>query len=136
MANGLAGFAGTFEVSTNDSTYYEVDGIKNVRWPPEMDMIDDTAIGGSGHRTRIAGLSDISVSIDGNYRTETDGQGTIRTAFAARTSLYVRYTRDGTNGGKVLTKVSGWEEGAPVDGAVPFSASFAGTGAVSSYTVS
>lgn len=110
------GYAGDYEISTDDTTYYSVSGANTVsqnlsRAMLEVTDFDDTAI------NRIAGLFDTPCSIGGHRDPDdSNGQEALITAWLAGTTVYVRCLPDGTNGFKVACLVENVDFSSSPDG--------------------
>lgn len=80
---------------------------------------------------RLQGLKDASYQISGFWvPTDTNGQVALRNAWLNDTTLWVQFLPNGTAGFKQEVKVSQIDFNASVDGAVEFSATLEGTGAI------
>ena len=128
----LAGHPLTFSVSSDDSAYSEVDGINDHNFDYMRELLDTTDFKDtSGGRTRMAGLTDGSIEISGDYEASDTGQALIRTQFASGSVLYSKMLWNGSAGHKVACIVEKWTNKVTVDGKVEFSASIKFNGAVS-----
>ena len=77
----LAGHPLAFSVSSDDSAYSEVDGINDANWEYVRDLLETTDFKDtSGAKTRIAGLSDGSIEVSGDYESADTGQALIRSS--------------------------------------------------------
>lgn len=132
----FAAHASKIEVSTDGSTWYEVDGINDASFEVTRDILDTTDFKDtSGAKTRIMGLQDTKISMSGDYEdTDTNGQNTIRSRFLAGTSIHIGFKLDGTDGYKVETYCSKFSTKASVDGKVEFDAEFVSIGAVAAHS--
>jgi predicted secreted protein len=128
----LAAHPSVLDVSTDDITYNEVDGINDYTFGLSRDVLETTDFKDtSGAHTRILGLQDIPVSISGDFEGgDTNGQNVIRAAFVSGATIYFRLRPDGTNGYKVQCKVSTFEISAGVADKVEFSCELVSTSAV------
>lgn len=127
-----AGKTTTVHVSSDDSTYYEIDGIDTGSLKAAYDLLDDTDFKDTSNaHTRIAGLSDGSISLSGNYETEANGQGTLRTNAASGAATYIKFLWNGSAGHKVKCLVSDYTIDASAPGKVTFSCNLTFNGAVS-----
>lgn len=123
------GYAGDFEISTDDTTYYSINGANSVsqnlsRAMLEVTDFDDTAI------NRIAGLFDTPCSFSGHRDVDdTNGQEALRAALFSGATIYVRCLPDGTNGFKVATIVESFEVSSTPDGTTQFSCQLQSTAA-------
>ena len=132
----IAAHPAVVDVSTDDITYNEVDGINDFSFDPGVDILDTTDFKDtSGAKTKIVGLQDTSVEISGDYEdADTNGQNIIRTGFLNGTSVYIGFKYDGTDGYKVQCLVESFSITGSVDGKVEWSASLTSIGAVSTYS--
>lgn len=129
----LAGHPLAFSVSSDDSTYSEVDGINDANWDQVRDLLETTDFKDtSGAKTRIAGLSDGSIECSGDYESADTGQALIRSSFASGATIYCKLLWNGSAGHKVACIVESWKNSVSFDGKVEFSASIKFNGAVSS----
>ena len=78
-----AGYTGVISISTDDSTYNAINGIKSIDTPFSADELDTTAIGGSQWRNSIQGLKSMDISMDGDYLPSDTAQTAIRSAFTS-----------------------------------------------------
>jgi len=81
----------------------------------------------SGYKTRLAGLTDVSVSLSGDYD-QTDTPQALLKAVAG-TSLYFAILPDGTNGFSYPCLVESYEIKGEIDGLIEISVSLVGNGA-------
>lgn len=128
---GKAGRNALFKVSDTAGgagSYTTVGGLKSIQAPRSRNILDDTEFGDAWENS-LAGLLSGSFTISGNRDAADAGQQMIEDAFEDGTELWAQFLRDGTNGRKQQVIVENFEEGAEVDGVVPFSATFRGTGA-------
>jgi hypothetical protein len=110
----LLGKDAKVEVSTDDITYYEIDGINDVSWPPKRDQEETTdfksASAGSGDydeaKTYTTTLSDGQATLSGFFRDDANGQDELRYASITGDLVYIQVLWDGTNGSKVSGYVS------------------------------
>lgn len=130
----IAGHLSTVTVSSNDTTYNAVDGIKSAEFSPAVAMLETTDFNdATGARTRIAGLKDGSISLSGDYEESDTGAALIRTQWASGGNLYLKFAPNGTTGFKVLTIVQDYKVSSSFDGTVQFSATLQFNGAVSTF---
>lgn len=132
----FAAHASAIEISTDNVTYYEVDGINDASFEVSRDILETTDFKDtSGAKTRIMGLQDTKISMSGDYEdTDTNGQNTIRTRFLAGTTIWVGFKLDGTDGYKVETYCTKFSTKAGVNDKVTFDAEFISTGAVAAHS--
>ena len=104
----LAAHPSVLDVSLDDITYGEIDGINDYTFGLSRDVLETTDfMDTSGAHTRILGLQDIPVSISGDAEfSDTNGQNVLRAAFVSGATVYFRVRPDGTNGYKAQFKVS------------------------------
>lgn len=108
----LPGYISDFEVSANDSDYYEVDGVKTVNWNPKLEPQDTTcyksgsAAATAGARTRNVTLSSGTTSISGDLVNEATGLGTIIAQMGAKAKIYIIYTPSGGDSEKYLAIIT------------------------------
>lgn len=123
------------EISPDNITYTEVDGINDASFETSRDVLETTDFKDtSGAKTRIVGLQECSVSMSGDYEdTDTNGQNIIRSFFLAGTSLYVGFKFDGVDGYKSQFLVSSFSITPTVDGKVEFEAEFVSIAAVTTH---
>lgn len=130
----LAGHAVVIEVSLDDASYAEVDGITQSSYSPTRDLADVTYFKTSdAARRKFALLRDGTISLSGSFEADANGQGRIRAKFDDGADLFVRIQFDpgaagGSKGYKVACKVESWESGPSVEDVVPFSCSLQFTG--------
>lgn len=126
-----AAHVAAIEVSTDNSTYNEVDGIKNFTFGGQRAMLDTTDFKDtSGGHTRIPGLFDYPVSIDGDYEPgDTNGQVVLRDAFFNGTAVWIGILYNGSAGDKVQCYVESFEINAGVEDLVQFSCELVSTAA-------
>lgn len=128
----LAGHAAKVTCSASDGSYNEIDGIMNVDWGQSADIIETTDFKDiTAAKSRIHGLHDLQVTISGQYESGDAPQALVRTSFTSGATLYVQFLPDGTNGFKCATIVQDFKLNATVEGAVEFSATLVGNGAIS-----
>lgn len=128
----LAGHAAKVTTSSDNVTFTEVDGIMNIDWGPSADLIETTDFKDTtAAKSRIHGLHDLQVTVSGQYESGDAPQALIRTSFTSGATLYVQFLPDGTNGFKCATIVQDFKLNATVEGAVEFSATLVGNGAIS-----
>lgn len=132
----LAAHPAVIEVSTDDITYNEVDGINDFSFSTGRDVLDTTDFKDtSGAKTKILGLQDTTISLSGDLEaSDTNGQNVLRTAFFNGNAIYVGFGFNGTDGYKVQARVSSFEINAGVGDKVEFSCEITSVGAVSTYT--
>jgi hypothetical protein len=115
----------TIDFSTDDGavdTYVEADGIKNASFSESPDMLDSTDFKQSDRaKHRFQGLSDGSISLDGDLEPADAGQAKLLAARRNGTQLWCRIRWDGTNGDKVVCRVTGREVSGGVEGSVEVS---------------
>lgn len=120
----------TVSIATGASaTYTALDGAMNITISDSVEMLDITDFSDSNLRRRIAGLRDISVSIDGDLQEADVGWTKLRACYVAGTAVVVRYILDGqasaTTAGLTMSLLcESLERSASVDGKVEISASF------------
>jgi len=131
----LAGHPIVVEVSNDDIAYSEVDGLNNVSFGPNRDLLDVTAFNDADDAKRkLAALRDVTVSVSGDYESaDANGQKRIRDRFDDGANLFVRIKFDptaavGLQGFKVATKVESSEISTAVDGKIEWSATMQGNG--------
>lgn len=131
----LAGHPIVVEVSNDDVTYNEVDGLNNVSFSPSRDLADVTDFKDADDAKRKLGLlRDVTISVSGDYESgDTNGQKRIRDRFDDAADLWVRIKFDptaaaGLQGFKVKTKVESHEPSTSVDGKVEWTATMQGNG--------
>jgi predicted secreted protein len=128
----LPGKNATIWASSDDSVYYEIDGIKSVDFGRNADLLDTTDFKDTtGFKTRIQGLRDGTFDLSGDYESADTAQTTIQTVFNSGASIYIKYLPDGTNGWKAECKVESIDVSATVDGLIETSITCQFTGAVS-----
>lgn len=120
-----AAYATGFFCSATDSSYVEIDGVKDVAVDPSMMELDTTNFKDTTQgRLRIAGLLDCDVSCSGDWLTADAPQMLIATSLFGRTSIWLKILPDGIFGWKGSFLCTGLKIDPKVDGLVPFSASF------------
>ena len=128
------GHTTVIEVSTDDITYNEVDGILDYNFDMSNDVVDITAYEdtASAHE-RLLSLQDTSISLGGDYEhADVNGQLVLRNAFLNNTSVYVKILHNGTNGHKVQCLVTKLIIGAEVDEKVAVEFELTGIGLTTS----
>ncbi len=130
----LAGHSVKVSCADSDVAGDEIDGIQSVDWGPSADLIETTDFAdATGARTRaVLGLKDLTVTVSGQYEASDTGQARLRTNWAAGTTTYVRFLPNGTAGFKCAMMIREFSISASYDGAVEFSATLEGTGAIGS----
>lgn len=92
-----AGFRGTFEVSTNGTTWETLGGAYDASFDRTMEELDATEFGDTDEQ-KIYGLGNAEFSVSANWNPGDDGQGIVQAGMQARDNIHVRYRPDGTNG--------------------------------------
>jgi predicted secreted protein len=117
--------------TTSGGTYYEIDGLDQASMDRIVDLLETTNLKDtSGEKTRIAGLGDASLSLSGHFESaDTNGQTVCRAAAFSKSSLFVQFLRDGTNGKRAEYLVSNYQESGAVADTVKASWSLSKTGA-------
>ena len=129
----LAAHPLAFSVSSDDSSYSEVDGINDASFDPVREVLETTDFKDTtGARTRMLGLFDTGIEVSGDYESADTGQALIRSSFTSGATIYAKFLWNGSTGHKVACVVSAWSIKAGVDGKVEFSVTLQGTGAISS----
>ena len=110
-----------------------VGGVKDASTNDQLDLLDTTAFGNAGYKSKIVGLSDLSIDMSGDYLASDAGQAVIRAAKAGRSVVYVTIYADpsasaGSKGFRYALVVTEFSIKATVSGLIEFSAKFAGTG--------
>jgi predicted secreted protein len=106
----------------------EVDGINNVTYSPEVNLLDVTDFKDTtGAKRKLAGLRDGSAQLQGDYEQADAPQALLRSSIDG-TTVYMSFHFNpsgsvGTKGFIVPCKVASFEISAEVDGKVTFSAS-------------
>lgn len=130
----LAGHAVVIEVSLDDVSYAEVDGITEATYSPTRDLGDVTYFKTSdAARRKFALLRDGTISLSGKFEADANGQGRIRAKYDDGADLYCRIkfapgAGAGNEGYKVVCKVPNWEAGSSVEDTVSFSTQLEFTG--------
>jgi hypothetical protein len=121
----LPGCDTVIDLSTDDGavdTYAEPDGINNVSFGESPEMLESTDFKQTDRaRHRFQGLRDGTISLDGDLEPADTGQGKLLTALRNGTQLWCRIRWDGTNGEKVVCRVSNRDVSTSVDGKVEVS---------------
>jgi predicted secreted protein len=105
-------------------------GIKSYELSTSGELIDTTNLADTtGYHQRIQGLKDLTVTISGDFNTDT-AQALIRSSAKSGATGYVRIFPDGSTGFKCAVKVSDYKVTADVSGLVTFSATFQATGLI------
>jgi predicted secreted protein len=100
----------------------------------EEDMLDITDLADSNIRRRIAGLRDLSFSLDCDIEAANVGYLNLRACYIAGTAAYIRFLPDGTSGIMVPVLVESKEINASVDGKVSGSFSLQSEGSIDPVT--
>jgi predicted secreted protein len=131
----LAGHPIVIDVSVDDITYNEVDGLNDVSFSVNRDLADVTAFNDADDAKRkLALLRDVSISVSGDYESgDATGQKRIRDKFDDGADLWVRVkfaptAAVGLQGWKVATKVESHEPSSAVDDKVNWTATMQGNG--------
>lgn len=120
----LPGYNVVVSVATGASaTYSTLDGNISFSISDGDEMLDITDFADSRTRRRIAGLRDLSMSLDGDLELADTGYAKIKAAKAAGDDIIVRVLADGTNGLALAMLVESIERSASVDGKVEVSIS-------------
>lgn len=132
----IAAHPTVIEVSTDNITFNEIDGINDYDFDLARDVLETTDFKDtSGGHTRILGLQDVPVSISGDYEgSDTNGQNVLRTALVNGTSVWIGFLFNGSAGYKVEAYVSTFKINAAVDGKVEFSCEFVSTGSAAAHS--
>jgi len=128
-----AAHAGTIEISTAEGgTYYEIDGIKSVKFARNPDIHDITDLKDtSAAHVRAMGLFDSSFTLSGDSEQgDTNGQVSALTMFAAGSTAYLRFKSNGSAGWRVPVLISNVDIDATIGNMVAFSMTAQGNGAV------
>lgn len=130
-----AGYVALVQVSSDNSTWYDVDLANDASADYMNDLLETTnfknTVGTSADKERIDGLHDASFEVQAHYNgSDTNGQNKVRTAYINRSSLYFKFLPDGTHGFSCAVKVEKFSEKASVGGLSDFSASLKKTGAL------
>lgn len=127
----LAGHAALVSVSSDNVTYNEVDGLANVDFGPSATIIETTDFADTtAAKTRIKGLADLNVTVSGQYEASDTGQALIRSSWASGATIHVKFLPNGSAGFRCPCIVQDYKINTTVDGAVEFSATFLGNGAI------
>jgi len=126
----LPGHPIVVEVSLDDVTYTEIDGINDVSFGNQRDMLMTTDFKDTtGAKTRIAGLKDGTVTISGDLELgDTNGQNKVRAKYDDGAACWISVKFDpgasaGSRGFKVQGIVENSEIKTVVDGKNEWSAS-------------
>lgn len=133
----LPGFNVTVSVATaaTGATYAVIDGIKSFTLSDGRDLLDTTNFADGSFKTRIAGLRDLSASLEGELEAADTGYLRLRAAYNAGNPIGLMITRDGTNGIVSEMIVESIERSASVDGLVEVSISVSHSGGVDPFDV-
>jgi predicted secreted protein len=96
MAN--AAHIGLIYVKTSSPADVEIDGVKQIDPKLMRIILETTDFKGGAFRTRITGLKDSNISMSGDFEDADTAFTTVRTAFLAGTTVFVRWLPDGSNG--------------------------------------
>lgn len=137
-SQAIAGFNGKVYISTDGGTTYIVIGeLKDATLTLNQSEIDVTSLDSAGWSEFIAGLKDWEVSTEGLYIAGDAGQDALYNALVNGTAVKIRLLpkigtgNKGYEGNAIITS---WEINNTTDDAVSVSASFKGTGALTTYT--
>lgn len=97
--SAVKGSAAVISVSTDDSTYTQVNGLSNVDVSPAYDGAEISQFGDTGNR-KLPTLGHFSGSASGVRDTADAGQTAVVTAVNARNLLWVKVLPNGTTGHK------------------------------------
>lgn len=123
----LAGHAAKITCADSDVAGDEIDGIKNVEFSVNGNMLDTTDfMDTTAVHTRILGLRDLTITMSGDYEASDTGQARLRTNFAAGTTTWVRWLPNGSAGFKMSGLIQDYKISAGVDGLVEFSCTYVG----------
>lgn len=135
---GIAAHKAKIEISTDDVTYVEIDGVNSVSFGPSRDTLETTDFADtSGARKKIKGLVDGVISTSGHYKA-TGAQKTIRNTHddgAEDDTLFVRILWNGVAGHKVRCVVASYSLDGELDGTVQCSYEFEFAGKPTEVTV-
>ncbi|MFK7695406.1 phage tail tube protein [Paenibacillus sp. HJGM_3] len=138
MTQAIAGFSGKVFISTNGgSTYSAVGEMRDATLSISNGEIDVTSFDSSGWAEYIPGLKEWEVDTEGLYVYADAGQSALYNALVNNTVVKVRLLPKNTTGqtgyqGDAF--ITSWEVNNTTDDAVSISASFRGTGALTTYT--
>ncbi len=113
----------SFATAATGVTYSEMDGVISFTLSDGTDMLDTTCFKDTRLRQRIAGLRDLSASLEGDLESADTGFAKAKATYRAGVAGYVKILPDGTNGIVVPVLVESIETNASVDGKVEVSIS-------------
>ena len=126
----IAAHAGAVHFAATDTTG-EVDGIKSYELSVNGEMLDTTDFKDTtGWHSRILGLQDLTVTVNGDYESADSPQALMRSTLGTGATSYIRILPDGSTGFKCAVKTQDYKITGEVNGIVQFSATFVATGAI------
>ncbi len=126
----VASYTKVVSVKTTGSTLYLPLTGTNASLNHAGDVLDDTDFTSTGSRSRILGLRDWSLSVSANYGSTLAALNAIRSAWATRILLDVRYLPNGTNGFEGQIRVESYNLAGDVGGLETVDVSLQATGAL------
>lgn len=134
----IAGFQGKVLISTDGGTNYIVLGeMREATLSIEAEELDATSFDSGGWSEFVSGLKSWEVESEGLYVQADAGQDALYNALVNGTKVKVRLLPKDGAGNKGFQGdaiVTSWELNPPVDDVVTVSATFRGTGALTTYT--
>jgi predicted secreted protein len=127
-----AGYLATVKhSSTLNGTYTSIDGTTSASDSDGIDELDVSDLADQdGFRRFIMGLRGVTIQLEQDLIYGDTQQDALRTAFAARTTVFIQYLPDGTNGAKGEFFVTSINKSTPVDGKATASVALRLTGAL------
>jgi len=108
--------------------YTAVAGVESATFDQDGANVDVTTLT-DADIARIQVMKDAKFTLSGNYEVDTNGQGAIRAALSADSTLWFQFLPDGTTGFKKEVKVGKYSIGGSTKTQLTFSADLEGTGA-------
>lgn len=138
MTQAIAGYQGKVYISSDGGTTYNPIGeIRDATLTINSSEIDATSFDSGGWSEFIPGLKDWEVSAEGLYVVANAGQSALYNALVNGSTVKIRLlpkTGTGNTGYEGNAIITSWEINNTTDDAVSISASFRGTGALTTYT--
>lgn len=129
MATPLAGRGTVLTVSSDNSSFSTVGGANAASLDELVEQLDDTEFGDQA-RSSFGGLKNASAELTCDHDTADAGQAILNTAFAARSTIYLKLLYNGSAGQKITAKVGNRKTNPELGGKVTRTWSLVGIAAV------
>ena len=121
----VAGRSVTLSVSSDDATYYTLNGLSQADLDLILEQIESTALGDDAH-ARVGGLFDSAISVSGWCSAEANGAAVLLAAVQSGDPLWVQINYGSGGAVNVKTVVESFDLRLAIDGLVAFAASLKG----------